>query len=726
MSNLNDKQQEAVNTVEGSLLILAGAGSGKTTVLINRIENMIVNHRIMPWNILAITFTNKAANEIKNRLESKLGSMGLDINTGTFHSICVRILRRECEKIGYKSGFTIYDSADQVTLIKECIKELNISDKEFPPKAVLIIISSAKDKLVSPAEFEKGTIADFRLAKIAKIYTAYQKKLKQYNAFDFDDLIGKTVELFENNPDVLEFYQDRFKYIMVDEYQDTSHSQYRLIYNLAKKHKNICVVGDDDQSIYKFRGADISNILSFEKQFKGAKVIKLEQNYRSTQPILDAANQVISNNKSRKQKRLWTANESGEKLKVYTALNERDEASYIVENIKKHIDDGGKYSDVAVLFRMNAQSRVIEEAFMKNTVPYRLLSGTKFYDRKEIKDVVAYLRVICNPGDDISLLRIINEPKRSIGKTTVDKLKAIAYAHNMSLFDVLKSVLDFEDLRTSAAKLNGFTDLILGLNRNYSSISVRETVENVLSLSGYTQALMLENTVESRTRLENIKEFMSIVSEFENENECGTLEEFLEGISLVSDIDSYDENQDSVVVMTLHSAKGLEFPVVFIAGMEEGVFPSERAKFDAEEIDEERRLCYVGITRAKQKLFLLNAKMRTIFGMTRPSFPSRFLEEIPENLYERESNVNLNSSSYAADYKTKSKYEVNKTSIFSEERPKVKCDTYTPGDRVVHSKFGEGTVISAKPMGNDVKLSIAFDTVGTKNLMAVFAKLKKL
>ncbi len=726
MANLNDKQLEAVAITEGPVLILAGAGSGKTTVLINRIGNMIEKSGIMPWNILAITFTNKAASEIKTRLESKLGSEAFDINTGTFHSICVRILRRECERIGYKPGFNIYDTNDQVTLIKECIKQLNLSDKEFPPKAIINVISSAKDKLITPELFAKNTNGDFRLDKIADIYKLYQSKLMQYNAFDFDDLIFKTVFVFENYPDVLEYYQNRFKYIMVDEYQDTSHSQFRLIHNLAKKYKNICVVGDDDQSIYKFRGADITNILSFEKHFPGAKIIKLEQNYRSTQPILDAANQVIAHNKDRKSKKLWTAKQTGEKIHTFTASNEREEAYYIVKKIKELTDSGSKFSDIAILYRMNAQSRVIEEAFMNNSIPYRLLSGTKFYERKEIKDVVAYLRLICNPFDDISLMRIINEPKRSIGKTTVDKIKALAISNNVSMFDILKSIENFEDLNKIASKLNLFTNIITKLNREHSDISVRETVSNMLEMTGYTNALFLENTVESKTRLENIKEFMSIVSEFEKENECGTLEEFLEGVSLVSDIDSYDETQDSVVVMTLHSAKGLEFPAVFIAGMEEGVFPSERAIFDLSEIDEERRLCYVGITRAKENLYLLNARVRTIFGMTKPSNPSRFLTEINPLLLQSDNQRSPMLDRYTGNVSERS-YEVNKNTIFStkKETTSVEVD-FKPGDRVLHSKFGEGIVITAQPMGSDVKLSIAFDDVGTKNLMAVFAKLKKI
>ena len=528
MSNLNDKQLEAVNTIDGPVLILAGAGSGITTVLINRIGNMIESKNIPPWNILAITFTNKAANEIKERLEITLGEQALNINTGTFHSLCVRILRRDCEKLGYKSGFAIYDSADQLTLVKDCIKELGYNDKDFPPRLVLSIISDAKDKMVTPSAFESDAGTDYRLAKIAKIYTLYQSKLKRFNAFDFDDLIMQTVLLLEKNPDVLEFYQRKFRYIMVDEYQATSHCQFRLVHNLAKAHNNICVVGDDDQSIYKFRGADISNILDFEKQFKNAKVIKLEQNYRSTKQILDAANEVIKNNKGRKSKALWTDKTDGDKIIGFEAQTEREEAYYIVNKIADLLNEGYSYKDIAVLFRMNAQSRVIEEVFMNNSVPYRLLSGTKFYDRKEIKDIVAYLRLISNPDDDISLTRIINEPKRSIGKTTVDKLAVIASKYGISIYTVIKNISNYEDLSKSAQKLLGFAKMIDELVEMKNKVSLNELVSKMLDMSGYVLSLEMENTVESKTRLENVKEFMSLVLEFEKNGETGTLEEFFQ------------------------------------------------------------------------------------------------------------------------------------------------------------------------------------------------------
>lgn len=718
MSNLNEKQLEAVNTVDGPVLILAGAGSGKTTVLINRIGNMIESRNIPPWNILAITFTNKAANEIKERLELTLGEQALNINTGTFHSLCVRILRRDCEKLGYKSGFAIYDSADQLTLVKDCIKELGYSDKDFPPRMILSIISDAKDKMITPVSFEADAGSDYRLAKIAKIYTLYQSKLKRFNAFDFDDLIMQTVLLLEKNPDVLEYYQRKFRYIMVDEYQDTSHCQFRLVHNLAKAHNNICVVGDDDQSIYKFRGADISNILDFEKQFKNAKVIKLEQNYRSTKQILDAANEVIKNNKGRKSKALWTDKTDGEKIVGFEAQNEREEAYYIVNKIADLLNEGYKYKDIAVLFRMNAQSRVIEEVFMNNSVPYRLLSGTKFYDRKEIKDIVAYLRLISNPDDDISLMRIINEPKRSIGKTTVDKLAVIASKYGLSIYTVLKNIPNYDELSKSAQKLEAFVKIIDGLVEAKNKVSLNELVNKMLTDTGYVSALELENTVESKTRLENIKEFMSLVLEFEKNGETGTLEEFLEGVALVSDIDSYDDENNAIVVMTLHSAKGLEFPVVFLTGLEDGIFPSQRSLTEDGGVEEERRLCYVGITRAKKKLYLLNSRARTIFGSTTYQVPSRFLDEIPDTMIEWAAKKQTASVSY-----TEKKF----TTIF-DRNTKVNTGSsdFSVGERVSHAKFGEGTVLSVVPMGSDAKLQIAFDNAGTKNLMATFAKLKKL
>ncbi len=724
MNNLNEKQLEAVNTINGPVLILAGAGSGKTTVLINRINYMISECNIAPWSILTITFTNKAANEIKERLANTIGEDAKDIWASTFHSMCVRMLRRDAEKIGYKSGFTIYDTADSTTLIKECIKELGYNDKDFAPKMVLSVISSAKDKLITPTAFLNEYTGDFRMEKIGRLYERYQHKLKSYNAFDYDDLIMQTVKLLESNEDVLNYYQNKFKYIMVDEYQDTSHSQYRLIYNLAKSHHNICVVGDDDQSIYKFRGADISNILDFEKQFKDTKIIKLEQNYRSTQPILDAANAVIKNNGSRKSKNLWTSKAEGDKVCVYCAANEREEAYFAVRKIEDYIRNGGKYKDIAILFRMNAQSRVLEEVFLNNAVPYRLLSGIKFYDRKEIKDLIAYLRLVVNSTDDVSLTRVINEPKRSIGKTTVDKVAKIAYENNTGMFEILCRVAEFDELRRSAAGIISFTNLINNLKDKVDELSVSEFVKTLISTSGYVEALEKENTIESKTRIENINEFLSVVLEFEKAMPEGSLSDFLEGVSLLSDIDNYDDEQDAVVLMTLHSAKGLEFPMVFIVGMEENVFPSSISMFSTEEIEEERRLCYVGITRAKEKLYLISSASRMIFGQTSYNPPSRFISEIPSDLLDGEV-TRPKETGYRFETDTKNYSTIFNNNITHKSSTSVSYDFKT-GDRVKHMRFGEGTVLSAVPMGADVKLSIAFDDVGTKNLMATFAKLKKI
>lgn len=721
MSDLNEKQLEAVETVEGPVLILAGAGSGKTTVLINRIAHMIKHCGIAPWSILTITFTNKAANEIKSRLELVLGEEALDIWASTFHSMCVRIMRRDCERMGYKSGFAIFDSADQLTLMKECLKELNFSDKDFPPRSIIGIISGAKDKMVLPDQFENVYGNDYRMSKVAQIYKRYQAKLKKCNAMDFDDLIMQTVLLLEQNEDVLKYYQHKFKYIMVDEYQDTSHCQYRLISNLARVHKNICVVGDDDQSIYKFRGADISNILNFEHEFKNAKVIKLEQNYRSTQCILDAANAVIKNNVGRKDKALWTSQGAGDKIEVYSASNEHDEAYFIANKIIFLKEQGYEYKDIAILFRMNAQSRVLEEVMLNKAVPYRLLSGLKFYDRKEIKDLIAYLRLISNHADDISLLRVINEPKRGIGKTTMDKVAQIAATTNQSMYQVLQDIIQYPELRRASDKVIGFTKLIGTLTDLKGEMTVSELTSCIIDKTGYQKMLEAENTVEARTRIENIKEFMTVVLEFEKNVENGSLEEFLEGIALVSDIDNYDEDQDAVVMMTLHSAKGLEFPVVFLVGMEEGVFPSMRSVTEPGEIEEERRLCYVGVTRAKERLFLTGASSRTIFGSTTYNRPSRFLSEIPEKLLVGEVKKKVEP------VEQRPKQELY-TTIFARkpQAPREPLPDFKVGDTVEHPKFGRGIILSAQAMGNDMKLSIAFDSVGTKNLMAVFAKLKKL
>ena len=709
--NLNDKQREAVYTTDGPVLILAGAGSGKTTVLINRIAYLIGAKNVFPSQILAITFTNKAAAELKSRLETMLGSEGEMVWASTFHSLCVRILRRDIEKIGYPSSFNIFDRADQLTVVKECLKEMNLDDKTYPPKSILSQIGRAKDELLTPEDFAKAISGDFRMEKVAQIYSLYQKKLQKYGSLDFDDIIMLTVKLFEEHEDVLAYYQRRFQYVMVDEYQDTNHAQYRLVSLLADAHKNLCVVGDDDQSIYKFRGANIENILSFEKQYTNAKVIKLEENYRSTQNILDAANNVIKNNMGRKGKSLWTSKGEGEKIQLLKAQNEHDEGQKIAERIDELTRNGYAYNDFAILYRTNAQSRVIENMLLRNAIPYRVLGGLRFFDRKEIKDVLAYMKLINNPSDNVSLKRIINEPKRGIGKKSVEDAELLSARDNISMFGVCEQ---------SSGKLKAFSDMINEIKQNNYSIS--KLVEVILDKTGYLEALINENTVESQTRIENIKELVTDAMEYEKtEEEEPTLAGYLEKISLVADVDNYDETQDVVVLMTMHSAKGLEFPVVFIAGMEDGIFPGYQSMMANEELEEERRLCYVAITRAKQILHISHAFSRSLYGSTSYNQPSRFLAEIPSELIEGQFVVNTPT------HNTYTKPAVHHSSVNLNTRtiPSAKCD-FAPGDRVSHFKFGEGTILKATAVGNDVHLEVMFDTAGTKNLMAAYAKLKKL
>jgi len=733
LSNLNKEQLEAVQTIKGPLLILAGAGSGKTTVLINRIANMIQSG-INPWNILAITFTNKAAKEIQERLSSALGTDGDGVWASTFHSLGMRILMRHGAGIGIESGFTIYDTADQKTLVKEVLKELNYSEKLFPVNSVINAISGSKDKLIGPEEYAKTAefSANLHARQLSNIYTLYQKKLRKNNAVDFDDLIVETVHLLEECPDVLDFYQRKFLYIMVDEYQDTSHSQYRLVSLLAQKNENICVVGDDDQSIYKFRGADITNILEFEKQFKNAKVIKLEQNYRSTTQILDVANEIIRNNRERKSKKLWSAKKDGTPVKLITVEHQHIEAHKIADIAESLKGEGKKYSDMAVLFRTNAQSRVLEEVFMQRGLPYKLLSGIKFYDRKEIKDIIAYLRVINNKNDDVSLRRIINEPKRGIGATTLDKMAAIGAFDNVSMTEITENIHRYETLRSAAEKIAGFASMMKKIREIADTTTVMDLVTKVLNETGYLEALKAEKTVESETRIENLKEFMGLVKEFEDNTPEGTLAEFLDGVSLVSDIDNYDEDQDAVVMMTLHSSKGLEFPVVFIAGMEEGIFPSFMSATEPGGIEEERRLCYVGVTRAKEKLFLLCTNSRSLFGSTSHNPKSRFIDEIPKDMIEIEEPVKhgIQGMDFSSKKEPATLPKVS-SALFGGAKNtsplrKTGDTNFKPGDRVSHPKFGEGMVLSVLPAGNDAKVSVAFDSVGTKNLMAALAGIKKL
>lgn len=769
--NLNSQQKKAVFHTEGPLLVLAGAGSGKTTVIIHKIEHLIkygsayssnilpdideqeceilewfangeidelpphlehylAENPVKPWQILAITFTNKAAGELKARLSAKLGEFAADINAGTFHSSCVKFLRRDIDKLGFEKSFTIYDSADQQTVVKSCLKELDIDDKKYPPRSVLAAISSAKDALIDPIEFERQYKSDFYFSKIASIYSLYQRKLKTNNALDFDDLIVKTVELFEEFPDVLEYYQDKFKYILVDEYQDTNHAQYKLVSLLAAKHKNLCVVGDDDQSIYKFRGADIRNILEFENEFTGCKTIKLEENYRSTQNILDAANNVISHNAGRKGKELWTSNGEGEKIQIHTALNEHSEARYIAEKIEEL---GGSFSDTVILYRMNAMSRVVEDMLLRSAIPYRVLGGLRFYDRKEIKDLTAYLRLINNHGDDVALVRIINEPKRGIGAATVDKAAEAASAHSVSIFEICKNAEAYPDEIPSKAsgKLMEFATLIEGLKAELDDgMGLELFTRTVMERTGMVAALKAEKSVENQTRLENLEEFISMVQEAVKQDAALSLDELLENISLISDIDNYDEAQDTVTLMTLHSAKGLEFPNVFLVGMEEGVFPSTRSFGDDSEIEEERRLCYVGITRAKEKLFITRAKTRTLFGRTAYNPPSRFLGEIPDNLAEQTMEKQISSFAeemQAAAYTPPA--SARKSALLGDTQKASATAApaldYAVGDKVKHRKFGIGTVIGAQSMGKDMLLKISFDE-GEKNLLAAYAPIEKI
>ena len=630
LDKLNERQKEAVLATEGPVLVLAGAGSGKTTVLVNRIAYMISEKHIRPWNILAITFTNKAAREMKDRIERLLGDTAKDMWIGTFHSVCVRILRSCIDLLGYSRDFVIYDTADTKTVMKECLRELDIDEKSFPVRNVLSIISNAKNDLMDAATFENVYKSDYRMSIIAKIYYRYQTKLRKNNAVDFDDIILNTVKILSENPDVLSKYQDKFRYILVDEYQDTNNSQYLLINLLAQANRNLCVVGDDDQSIYKFRGANIGNILNFEDDYSDVQKITLDQNYRSTQNILDAANSVISNNKGRMGKSLWTSNGDGNKVFVYTGTNEYDEARYIARQIKKHFDEQGSFSDCAILYRTNAQSRVIEEMLMRESVPYKVLSGLRFYDRKEIKDIIAYLRVVYNPNDDVSLARIINEPKRKIGNATLEKARNIAREKETSLYDVISHADDYPEFKTAIKKLLGFSEIIQSLIKLKDTVTIEDLTGRILNDTGYMPALVMEDTTESKTRIENLGEFISVITEFEKNEETGnTLGEFLENISLVSDIDGYDENEDSAVLMTIHSAKGLEFPIVFLSGLEEGLFPGMRSMESDDDIEEERRLCYVAITRAKEQLYITKTISRTIHGKTMPTTASRFFKEIP-------------------------------------------------------------------------------------------------
>lgn len=734
LDKLNERQKEAVLATEGPVLVLAGAGSGKTTVLVNRIAYMISEKHIRPWNILAITFTNKAAREMKDRIERLLGDTAKDMWIGTFHSVCVRILRSCIDLLGYSRDFVIYDTADTKTVMKECLRELDIDEKSFPVRNVLSIISNAKNDLMDAATFENVYKSDYRMSIIAKIYYRYQTKLRKNNAVDFDDIILNTVKILSENPDVLSKYQDKFRYILVDEYQDTNNSQYLLINLLAQANRNLCVVGDDDQSIYKFRGANIGNILNFEDDYSDVQKITLDQNYRSTQNILDAANSVISNNKGRMGKSLWTSNGDGNKVFVYTGTNEYDEARYIARQIKKHFDEQGSFSDCAILYRTNAQSRVIEEMLMRESVPYKVLSGLRFYDRKEIKDIIAYLRVVYNPNDDVSLARIINEPKRKIGNATLEKARNIAREKETSLYDVISHADDYTEFKTAIKKLLGFSEIIQSLIKLKDTVTIEELTGRILNDTGYMPTLVMEDTTESKTRIENLGEFISVITEFEKNEETGnTLGEFLENISLVSDIDGYDENEDSAVLMTIHSAKGLEFPIVFLSGLEEGLFPGMRSMESDDDIEEERRLCYVAITRAKEQLYITKTISRTIHGKTMPTTASRFFKEIPVEYLEDKTTLQPKVAKVMQDLGVRNasapKKEVYMTKGFGSSVKSSGSTDYSKfkaGDAVEHRTFGRGEILKATPCGNDCILEIQFESIGFKRLMAAFAKVKKI
>lgn len=734
-SHMNNMQQQAVFCTEGPLLILAGAGSGKTTVLVNRIAYILKSELCKPWQILAITFTNKAAGELKERICNAVPEGGSDIWAATFHSTCARILRRYGDRICFTSHFTVYGTDDQKKLVKDILKQLNYDEKMLPVKRVLNEISKAKDEMLTPQEMLKRAGYDNLKQSVAKVYEIYQSRLKTADAMDFDDMLCKTVELFQKCPDILEFYQNQFKYIMVDEYQDTNKVQYKFVSMLAAKYGNICVVGDDDQSIYKFRGATIENILSFENTFKGAKVIRLEQNYRSTQNILNAANGVISNNTMRKGKTLWTENAVGDKIEVHTSDSERDEAQFIAKTILDGVADGRKFSDFAILYRMNAQSNSIEQALSRSGIPHRVIGGRRFYDREEIRDMVAYLQVINNPHDDVRLGRIINVPKRGIGATTLEKASEIAAGLGESIYSVIKDADVYPQLSRAATKLKSFVALIDGLMEAEQSgdYSLAELYNLILEHTDYEKYLKTEKD-NPDVRIENIEELSSNIIKFEEDYaEEASLSNFLEEISLQTDIDNYDAEADSSVMMTLHSAKGLEFPVVFIAGLEEGVFPSIATMMNPDELNEERRLAYVGITRAKEKLYITKAKSRMLMGHTSYNKVSRFVNEIPPELlnYTGEKKTFASTNGFSASSShisigAGSKFTPNK-SFNTFTKPAVKSGTvYKKGDCVFHKVFGKGMIMKTEKMGNDTMLEVAFDKAGTKTLMANFSKMEKI
>ena len=756
LKGLNDKQYEAVTNVDGPCLVIAGAGSGKTKVLTHKIAYLMGEKGVKPWNILAITFTNKAANEMKERIANLVGDVSKDLWMGTFHSICVRILRRFIDRIGFDSSFIIFDTSDQRTLIKSCLKDLAINDKMFTERSVLSEISNAKNEMLKPEQYTIRVTGDFRKEKIATVYELYQKRLRENNAIDCDDIINYTIKILLQNPDILEYYCNKFQYILVDEYQDTNKSQFTLVTMLASKYGNITVVGDNDQGIYSFRGADISNILNFERDFPGTKIIKLEQNYRCTQNILKAANSVIKNNEVKYKKELWTQNDEGNLPTVYQANNEYDEGAYIADQIEYlRRENSYTYSDFAILYRMNTQSRAIEDIFGRESIPYKMVGGLKFYERKEIKDIIAYLRLIQNQSDNLSLKRIINEPKRGIGKTSLEKVENFAMQNGTSMYEIIKRADEF-GLNRVYLNSREFINTIEDLKEQNEKLTISELIQLTLKKSGYMQALEQENTIEAENRIANLEEFLTVAVEFEEESAENSLSEFLEGITLSSDLDNMEEETESVTLMTLHSAKGLEFPVVFLIGMEEGIFPGHQSMLEPKDLEEERRLCYVGITRAKENLFLTCSKQRTVFGSTSYNPISRFLEEIPRDLLQGSQEVfgdstteenDFEDSSYTWTYGKPKHHVINtepigvsakSSNVFAFRSaesflnnlgnavsPKnVDLSQYESGVRVFHKKFGEGTISNVEPEGDDLKVDISFDKVGNKRLMAKFAKLE--
>ncbi len=793
LRRLNPMQRKAAMTTEGPLLLLAGAGSGKTTVLIQRVYNLLTYGRgsdsdwvppdateedlaflegfprdpspeeaerarrlcavdvPRPWEIIAITFTNKAAGELKDRLAARLGPAAGDVWASTFHSACVRILRRDIDRLGFGKDFTIYDTDDARRVVKDVLKELNLDDKAFPPKNVLSVISAAKDEFQGPEEFARrhNSENDWRMSRIAKIYTAYQRKLSSANALDFDDIIYHTVTLLKQEPEVLDYYQQKFRYVLVDEYQDTNHIQYLLTSLLAGGRKNLCVVGDDDQSIYRFRGANIENILNFEEQYPSARVIRLEQNYRSTQNILDAANAVIRNNTGRKGKTLWTDNGGGEKVRVRTTLNESDEAAFVVGDILAMAGQGARFQDAAVLYRMNAQSNALEYAMKRSGVPYRVVGGMKFFDRAEVKDMLAYLCVLNNPLDDLRLRRIVNNPARGIGATTMDKVALLAESQGASLYEIIRNADLFPELKSPAKKLLQFADLIDGLRKAGGALALPEFYDAVCGQTGYVKALQDKNDMESRGRLENVQELKSNILGFlDRQPEDATLSGFLNEIALYTDLDALEQSDDCVTMMTIHAAKGLEFPLVYVVGLEEGIFPGSTAQFEEEELEEERRLCYVAMTRAKERLTLTHARQRMLYGKTASNRLSRFLEEIPEtnlNWEGRELRAGGTFGSYGSGSYGGyggSSYGVGRgerTAAYARPaRPAEPRRAPAPaadlpmalekGDRVEHGAFGQGTVLSVQPMGGDALVQVDFGAAGQKKLMlkAALKHLKKL